>query len=90
MVKSVRHFCLQNERDILLRFQNRTAHIRKLLDEAEDPVTPPSIVLRYMDDDLLHASDNQRLNRREVKYVAKGVLKALAVLHEDGFVHAGM
>lgn len=89
MVKSVDHFRLQNERDILLQFQNRTPFIRPLLDEVEATHSPPSLVLRYLDVDILQASETQRLTRLEVKYVAQRVLKALAVLHTEGFVHTG-
>jgi serine/threonine protein kinase len=58
-------------------------------DEIDEPAEPPSIVLTYYDDDLLNASGRQRLSRREVKYVARRVLEALAVLHDDGYVHTG-
>ncbi|PGH07313.1 serine/threonine protein kinase [Blastomyces parvus] len=65
----------------------KTNVIRPLLDEIQDPSTPPTIVLRHLDDDILHASDMKRLTRQEVKYVARKVLEALSVLHEEGFVH---
>ncbi|KAF4151201.1 hypothetical protein CNMCM6069_004353 [Aspergillus lentulus] len=87
VAKSVRHFRLQNERDILLRFQNRTPCIRPLIDELEDSTIPPTLILRYLDDDALRASNHQRLTRPEVKYVAKTVLEGLSVLHDEGFVH---
>ncbi|KAL3417507.1 serine/threonine protein kinase [Phlyctema vagabunda] len=89
VVKTVedRHWRLHNERDILHRFQHRTPTIRPLVDEIEDPADPPAIVLKYLDDDLTHASKKQRLTRPEIKYVARRVLEALSVLHEDGFVH---
>ncbi|OJD10351.1 hypothetical protein ACJ73_09830 [Blastomyces percursus] len=89
VIKSVNHFRLQNERDILRRFQSKTNVIRPLLDEIQNPSTPPTIVLRHLDDDILHASDMKRLTRQEVKYVARKVLEALSVLHEEGFVHTG-
>ncbi|GAQ04525.1 hypothetical protein ALT_1846 [Aspergillus lentulus] len=87
VAKSVRRFRLQNERDILLRFQNRTPCIRPLIDELEDSTIPPTLILRYLDDDALRASNHQRLMRPEVKYVAKKVLEGLSVLHDEGFVH---
>lgn len=93
MVKSVHHFRLQTERDALRRFQAKTPHIRPLIEEIENSsnsFTPPTIILRYLDDDILNASSFQRLTRPEVKFVARGVLEALAVLHADGFVHTGM
>ncbi|RWQ92407.1 kinase-like domain-containing protein [Paecilomyces variotii] len=89
VAKSVSHFRLQNERDILLRFQDRTASIRPLLDEVEEPSVAHALILRHLDDDALHASNKQRLTRPEVKYVAKRVLEALSTLHGEGFVHTG-
>jgi hypothetical protein len=89
VIKSVQHFRLQNELDILLRFQNRTPFLRPLLDEVENASTPPALILRYLDADILHASNSQRLTRPEVKYIAKGILEALIVLHREGFVHTG-
>lgn len=89
VVKSVNHFRLQNERDVLLRFQKRTSAIRPLLDEIEDPMGPPALILRHLDDDVLHASNTKRLTRLEVKYIAKRVLEALSLLHSEGFVHTG-
>jgi hypothetical protein len=90
VVKSIRHFRLQNERDVLLRFQSRSQFIRPLLDEVQTTQGLQSLVLRYLDNDILCASNTKRLTRLEVKYVAQRVLSALAVLHEDGFVHTGM
>ncbi|OJD12927.1 STE protein kinase [Emergomyces pasteurianus Ep9510] len=87
VVKSVRHCRLQNERDVLLRFKCRTPYLRALLDEIEDPPGPPALILRHLDDDLLHASNRKRLSRLEVKYIARRVLEALAVLHGEGYVH---
>jgi serine/threonine protein kinase len=90
VIKSVRHFRLQNERDVLKRFQARAPSLRPLIDEIEDPSDPPALVLKHLDDDLLHASAAKKLTRLEVKYVMRKVLEALAVLHEDGYVHTGM
>ncbi|KAJ9237220.1 hypothetical protein DTO166G5_3616 [Paecilomyces variotii] len=87
VAKSVSHFRLQNERNILLRFQDRTTSIRPLLDEVEEPSVAHALILRHLDDDALHASNKQRLTRPEVKYVAKKVLEALSTLHDEGFVH---
>jgi serine/threonine protein kinase len=90
VVKSVKgHWRLRNESDILRRFQSRAPTLRPLLDEIEDPAEPPTIILRYLNDDLTRASQKQRLTRQEIKYIAKRVLEALQVLHEDGYVHTG-
>lgn len=61
-----------------------------MIDEIEDPSDPPAIVLKYLDEDLLHASAAKRLTRPEVKHVAKRVLEALEALHGEGYVHSGM
>lgn len=90
MAKSVHHFRLQNERDTLLRFQSRTPYIRPLIDEVEDSSASPTLILKYLDDNVLHASKNKHLTRLEVKHVARKVLEALSVLHDEGFVHTGM
>ncbi len=83
------HWRLHNERDILKRFQSRTPTLRPLLDEIGDPIEPPAIILKYLDDNLTRASRKQRLTRREIKSVAKKVLEALQVLHGDSYVHTG-
>jgi len=90
VIKTLRHFCLQNERDVPKRFQARTPSLHPSIDEIEDPPDPPVLVLKHLDDDLLHASVTKKLTRPEVKYVIRKVLEALVVLHEDGYVHTGM
>lgn len=71
------------------RYQAKTASLRPLLDEIQDPIEPTSIVLQYLDTELLKESRKERLTRPEIKQVAKGVLDALRVLHEDNMVHTG-
>ena len=73
------------ERDVLKHFHARPG-IRQLLDEISDPA---SLVLKQLDDNLLSASNKKRLKKPEIKFVAKRVLEALQVLHEDGYVHTG-
>lgn len=89
IIKSVAHFRLQNERDVLKRFQPLTPSIRPLIDEIIEPADPPAIVLKYLDDHLLNTSASKRLTNQEVKYVARRILEALDVLHENNFVHTG-
>lgn len=89
IIKSVAHFRLQNERDVLKRFQSLTFFIRPLIDEILEPADPPAIVLKYLIDHLLNASAFARLTNREVKYVARRILEALKVLHENNYVHSG-
>jgi serine/threonine protein kinase len=90
IVKSIRgHWRLRNEADILKRYQSETPFLRPLVDEITKPADPPSIVLRYLDSDVLTESNKKRLSRPEIKQVARCVLEALSVLHRDGKVHTG-
>lgn len=88
IIKSIQnHWRLQNEASILKRFQNTTPSLRPLLDEILEPVEPASIVLKYLDKDLLQESRRERLSRPDIKSVARTILLALKVLHKDGLVH---
>lgn len=58
-----------------------------MVDETKDP---PLLVLQHLDDNLLHASNVKTLEGSDVKFVAKRVLQAIQVLHEDGYTHTGM
>ncbi|OBT63980.1 hypothetical protein VE03_05934 [Pseudogymnoascus sp. 23342-1-I1] len=88
VIKSVRgHPRVENERDVLKRFQNQTPYLRPLIDEIGEPSNPPTIVLKYLDDHLLNASIKRTLNRRELKFVSKRILIALNVLHQGSHVH---
>lgn len=84
------HWRLENERDVLRRFQDRAPGLRPLVDEiVPEKEEAPAIMLKWFEDDALHASGGRRFTRGEVKYVAKTVLEALEVLHGEGFVHTG-
>lgn len=88
IVKSVPyHWRLQSEASILKRYQGQTPSIRPLIDEIVEPSEPTSIVLLYLDTDLLKESNKKRLSRPDIKKVAKAILLALEVLHQDGLVH---
>lgn len=76
-----------NEASVLRKYQGQTPSIRPLIDEIVEPSEPASIVLRYLDTDLLKESNKKRLSRSDIKKVAKAILLALKVLHEDGLVH---
>lgn len=62
------------------------SHIRPLLDQIEEP---PALVLKFFQGTLLRASNMRRLERPEIKFVAKGVLEALNIFHEADYVHTG-
>ena len=89
IIKSVNHFRLQNERDVLVRFQPRTPHIRPLVDEVDPDTASHALVMRWLDTDLLNLTRRRQLASSEVKFVAKGVLEALQALHAEGYVHTG-
>ena len=90
VIKSVRgHFRVANERDVLRRFGGQSPCIRPLLDEIVEPPEPVTIVLRYLESNLLRASTEKKLNRVELKYVSRRVLQALRALHSQGYVHSG-
>jgi casein kinase II subunit alpha len=44
-------------------------------------------VLEHLGDNLLNASNSNRLGRLDIKFVAKRVLEALDVFHGAGYVH---
>ena len=85
VVKTAPHSRLANELSVLQQFRGRP-YIRQLLDEVQDP---PSLILQYRDDNLLSASNSKKLERSDIKFVAKNVLKALQMLHENDYVHTG-
>jgi len=76
---------LSIEREILGIVQNYIC-IRQMIDNIE---RPSSLVLEYLDDNLLDVCSRKRLEDSDVKVVARTVLEALAMLHENGFVHTG-
>lgn len=86
IIKSAPKYRLDHERDVLQHFHARPG-IRQLLDETQDP---PSLVLEYLDDNLLTASNSKRLENPEIKFIAKRILEALQAFHEDGYVHTGI
>jgi casein kinase II subunit alpha len=86
IIKSAPKYRLNNERDVVNHFHARQG-IRQLLDETQDP---PSLVLKYLDDNLLAASNSKRLGKPEIKFIAKRILEALQAFHEDGYVHTGI
>ncbi|KAI4143049.1 MAG: hypothetical protein L6R39_004722 [Caloplaca ligustica] len=53
----------------------------------DDIESPSSIVLEYLDDNLLDVSIRKRVEGADVKFVARTVLEALSLLHEKGYVH---
>ena len=84
-VKTAPDWPLKNERHILEAVRDN-ASIRPIVDSTEEP---PSLILKYLDDNLLNASNSKRLNRKDIKFVARGVLQALEALHSRGYVHTG-
>lgn len=85
VIKRAPPHLLNIEREVLGVVQNHTC-IRQMIDNIE---SPSSLVLEYLDDNLLDVCSRKRLESSEVKVVARIILEALAVLHENGFVHTG-
>jgi serine/threonine protein kinase len=61
-----------------------------MIDEIEDPATPTTIAMKYLDSELLTETIRRTLNRKELKHVCRSVLEALKILHEENLVHTGM
>lgn len=89
IIKAAKSFRLDNEREVLKRFQTRTPFLRPLIDEIQEPANPPALVLRHLDHDLLQTIASRRPTRPEIKQVARSVINALQVLHEEHYVHTG-
>ncbi|KAL9023335.1 MAG: hypothetical protein Q9196_007265 [Gyalolechia fulgens] len=84
-IKQAAKYRLDNELRILQALDGNP-WIRPVVDTVEEP---PSLVLRYLDDNLLDASNQRRLEKADIKFVARNVLRALDALHERGYVHTG-
>ncbi|KAL2041988.1 hypothetical protein N7G274_005176 [Stereocaulon virgatum] len=82
-VKTASDWPLKNERDILEAVRDNPC-IRPIIDTSDDP---PSLILKYLDDNLLNASNAKTLERADIKYVARNLLQALEALHSRGYVH---
>lgn len=76
---------LNNEREVLEILHGHPC-IRPMIDISEDP---PSLVLKFLDENLLKLSGQKRIEGPDLKLVARSLLQALAALHEHGFVHTG-
>ncbi|OBT86263.1 hypothetical protein VE02_05865 [Pseudogymnoascus sp. 03VT05] len=71
IIKSVHHWRLENERDVLRRFQDRAPGLRPLVDDTErggDAEEAPTIVLKWFEDDALNASGRRRFTRMMWEY----------------------
>ncbi|MCJ1411532.1 hypothetical protein MMC19_005622 [Ptychographa xylographoides] len=82
-IKTAPDWPLKNERHILEAVHDNP-HIRPIIDTSDDP---PALILKYLDDNLLNASNTKRLEKSDVKYVARNLLQALEALHSRGYVH---
>lgn len=85
-VKTASEWPLNNERHVLEDVRDNHC-IRPIIDTSDDP---PSLILKYLDDNLLNASNAKKLGRADIKYVARTLLQALETLHSRGYVHTGI
>lgn len=85
-VKTAPDWPLKNERDVLEAVRDNPC-IRPIIDTCDNP---PSLILKYLDDNLLAASNAQKLERADIKLVARNILRALEDLHRRDYVHTGI
>ena len=76
---------LKREAQMLQLFQDHD-FIRGLVDQTEDP---ESVVLEYMDDNVLSLLKKKQLPKVEAKRALKATFRALAALHDKNIVHTG-
>lgn len=70
----------------MLRLFRGCDSMRQLVDEIEDP---RSLVLEYMDNNVLGLLKKKQLGRIEAKSALKATAQALVALHEKNIVHTG-
>jgi hypothetical protein len=67
VIKTVsNHPRVKNEADFLKLYQNRSPHLRPMVDEIIEPYNYPIIALRHLDDHLLNASIDRALNASQL------------------------
>lgn len=76
---------LNNEAQTLQLFQGCHS-IRQLVDQIVDP---ESIVLEYMDDNVLNLLKQKQLSKVEAKRALRATVEALVALHDKTIVHTG-
>lgn len=76
---------LNNEAQTLQLFQGCHS-ICQLVDQIEDP---ESVVLEYMDDNVLNLLQQKQLSKVEVKRALRATIEALIALHNKNIVHTG-
>ena len=84
-VKTASDWPLKNERDVLEAVRDNPC-IRPIIDASDDP---PSLILKYLDDNLLYASNAKTVERADIKYIARNLLQALEALNSRSYVHTG-
>ncbi|KAL9128235.1 MAG: hypothetical protein Q9217_003051 [Psora testacea] len=71
-VKTASDWPLKNERDILEAVRDNPC-ILPIIDTSNDP---PSLILKYLDDNLLSASNAKTLERADINYVHTGIVQS--------------
>ena len=87
IIKAARYFRFVNERNILRKFQFKTSCLRPLVNEIAKSQDSSTIVLKYLENDLLTAFNARKLTGKKLKYVSKRIPETLKVLHEKAYVH---
>lgn len=77
---------LKNEAQTLRPLQDCHS-VRLLVDQFDDP---ESIVLEYMDDNLLDLVKQSQLSKAEAKRALNATFEALVAIHSKNIVHTGI
>lgn len=85
VVKTAPSKRLNNEAQTLHLFQGCPS-IRQLVDQIENP---ESVVLEYMDDNILNILRQKQLLKVEAKRALRATMELLIALHDKNIVHTG-
>lgn len=86
MLKCAPEMRIQREKEILQQFEGHSC-LRSFIDYGKEP--SPFLALEYLELDALKASGQAKLERQDIKFIARSVLSALESLHAKGIAHTG-
>lgn len=86
MLKCAPEIRIQREKEILQQFEGHSC-LRSFIDHGKEP--SPFLALEYLELDALKASGRAKLERQDIKFIARSVLTALESLHAKGIAHTG-
>ncbi len=62
-------------------------YMNQLIDQTVQTEDSDSVILKYMDNDVLNLLKKRQLSKTEAKCALKATFKALAALHDEDIVH---